>query len=183
MIIENVEIEGVKVITPEPFCDVRGAFSRIFCQKEMSVIKENLVIAQVNHSFTNKKGSIRGLHFQYPPHAEIKIVRCTRGKIFDVAVDLRKNSKTFLKWHAEVLSAENQKMLVVPEGFAHGFQTLEDNCEIIYFNTMFYCKDAESALKFDDPKINIQWPAEITVVSEKDAAHPYIDENFCGINI
>lgn len=181
MIIENVGIDGLKLITPEPFYDERGYFSRIFCQKDLAEIKENLVIAQVNNSFTKKKGSIRGMHFQYPPSAELKIVRCVRGSIFDVGVDIRKDSPTFLKWHGEVLSAENQKMLVIPEGFAHGFQTLEDNCEIIYFNTAFYSKESESAISYKDPKIGIKWLEEVTVVSEKDQNHPFIDENFEGV--
>jgi len=183
MILENTLIEGLKVITAEPFCDERGYFERVFCQKELSSIKENIVIQQINHSLTKKRGTIRGMHFQYPPHAEIKIVRCTKGKIFDVAVDLRKESKTFLKWHGEVLSADNLKLLAVPEGFAHGFQALEDDSEIIYFNTKFYCKEAEGALKFDDPKLNIDWPLKMTGVSEKDASHPYIEEDFEGIAI
>lgn len=181
MIIENVGIDGVKVITPQPFCDERGEFSRIFCKRELSEIKDNLIIEQINHSFTKRKGTIRGLHFQYPPHSEIKIVRCTKGKIFDVAVDLRKGSKTFLKYHSEVLSAKNQKMLVIPEGFAHGFQTLENDSEIIYFNTKSYFKEAEGALRFDDPKVNIQWPTKITILSQKDASNPYIEESFDGI--
>lgn len=183
MIIENVGIDGLKLITPEPFYDERGYFSRIFCQKDLAGIKENLVIAQVNNSFTKKKGSVRGMHFQYPPSAEIKIVRCIRGSIFDVGVDIRKDSPTFLKWHGEVLSAENQKMLVIPEGFAHGFQTLEDDCEIIYFNTAFYSKESESAISYKDPKIGIKWLEEVTVVSEKDANHPFIDEKFEGVKV
>jgi len=183
MIIENVDIDGLKLITPEPLCDERGYFSRIFCQKEMAEIKENLVIAQINNSYTKKKGTIRGMHFQYPPHAEIKIVRCVKGKIFDVAVDLRKNSPTFLQWHGEILSEDNQKMFVIPEGFAHGFQTLEDDCEIIYFNTTFYSKESESAIRYNDPKIGIKWLEKVTVLSEKDANHPYLDESFEGIFI
>lgn len=183
MIIENTLIEGLNVVTPEPFSDDRGLFGRVFCQKEFSKIKENLVIEQINHSLTKQKGAIRGMHFQYPPHDEIKIVRCTKGKIFDVAVDLRKGSKTFLKWHGEILSSENMKLLVVPEGFAHGFQALEDDSEIIYFNTRFYNKDSEGALKFDDPKIGISWPLAMTNISEKDALHPYIDEKFDGVEI
>lgn len=183
MIIENVGINGLKLITPEPFYDERGYFSRIFCQKDLAEIKENLVIAQVNNSFTKKKGSVRGMHFQYPPSAELKIVRCVRGAIFDVGVDIRKDSPTFLKWHGEVLSAENQKMLVIPEGFAHGFQTLEDDCEIIYFNTAFYSKESESAISYKDPRIAIKWMEEVTVVSEKDQNHPFIDEKFEGVKV
>lgn len=184
----NVDIGGLKLITPQPIGDERGYFSRIFCQKELaekgiSSLKENLVIAQINNSFTKKKGSIRGMHFQYPPSAEVKIVRCVRGSIFDVGVDIRKGSPTFLKWHGEILSAANQKMLVIPEGFAHGFQTLEDDCEIIYFNTAFYSKESESALSYKDPKIGIKWLEEVTVVSERDQNHPFIDENFDGVKL
>lgn len=183
MIIKNVNLKDLKIIIPNLHYDERGTFSRIFCRKELKKIKKDIIIEQINHSYTKKKGTIRGLHFQYPPHSEMKIVRCTKGKIFDVGVDLRKDSKTFLQWHGEILDAENQKMLVIPEGFAHGFQALEDDCEIIYFNTKSYCKEAEGVLRYDDLKIGINWPTEVTVVSEKDANNPYFDEKFDGIDI
>jgi len=168
MKLEQTKIEGVFVIHSEPFKDDRGFFNRIFCQKELEIIKPGIVIAQVNHSMTKTKGTIRGMHFQYPPYAEMKIVRCVKGSIFDVAVDLRKDSPTFLQWHGEVLSAENMKALVVPEGCAHGFQSLEDDIEMVYMSTSPYCKEAESGIRYDDKKIKIQWPLPVTILSEKD---------------
>ena len=168
MLIEKTPIDGVKIINSEPFMDNRGFFNRIFCQKELENIRPGIIIAQINHSMTKTKGSIRGMHFQYPPHAEMKIVRCIKGSIFDVAVDLRKDSPTFLQWHGEILSAENTKALVVPEGCAHGFQSLEDDIEMIYMSTAPYNKEAECGLRFDDPNMEIQWPLDITVISEKD---------------
>src|SRR6056297_3420228 len=129
----ETEINGVYVIEPDPFEDHRGKFYRVYCDKEFKDIGHEKRIININASTTNTKGSIRGMHFQYPPKAETKIVKCVKGKIFDVAVDLREGSPTFLKWHGEVLSEENMRMLYVPEGFAHGFQSLEDNVEIIYF--------------------------------------------------
>jgi dTDP-4-dehydrorhamnose 3,5-epimerase len=181
MTIENTKISGVKVILSEPFRDERGFFSRIFCQQELEVIRSDIVIAQINHSMTKVKGTIRGMHFQYPPHAEMKIVRCIRGSAFDVAVDLRKNSSTFLQWHGEMLSAENMKALVVPEGCAHGFQSLEDNVEMIYLSTAFYCKKAENGIRYNDRKVNIKWAYPAVNVSEKDISHSFIADDFKGI--
>jgi len=169
--IEKTKIAGVTVIHSEPFKDNRGFFNRIFCQKELETVHPNIVIAQINHSMTKIKGSIRGMHFQYPPHAEMKIVRCIKGSIFDVAVDLRKGSPTFLQWHGEILSEVNMNALVIPEGCAHGFQSLEDNIEMIYMATSPYCKEAESGIRYDDPKVGIQWPLDRTVISEKDLSY------------
>ena len=168
LICHAVDIAGVFVISSEPFRDDRGFFNRIFCRKELEVIRPDIVIAQINHSMTGERGSIRGMHFQYQPYSEMKIVRCVKGSIFDVAVDLRKDSPTFLQWYGEVLSAENMKALVIPEGCAHGFQSLEDDIEMIYMSTAPYCKEAENGIRFDDPKIKIQWPLPVTVISEKD---------------
>jgi len=168
MNIEQTKITGVVVIHSEPFKDERGFFNRIFCQKELEAIRPNIVIAQINHSMSKNKGTIRGMHFQNPPHAEMKIVRCISGSIFDVAVDLRKDSPTFLQWHGEILSAENMKALVIPEGCAHGFQSLEDDIEIIYISSSPYCKEAEGGIRYDEPKIGIQWPLPVTIISEKD---------------
>jgi len=168
MKIENTKINGVCVIIPEPFYDERGFFNRIFCQNELAMIRPEIIIKQINHSMTKVKGSIRGMHFQYQPHSEMKIVRCIAGSAFDVAVDIRFGSPTFLQWHGEVLSAKNMKALVIPEGFAHGFQSLEDNIELVYMSNAFYRKESEGALKYDDPKINIQWPLSVSVVSNKD---------------
>lgn len=183
MILEDTSIKDLKVITSEAICDERGYFERVFCQKELSSIKENIIIEQINHSLTKNKGSVRGLHFQKPPHAEMKIVRCTRGKIFDVAVDIRKGSDTFLHWHGEILSSDNLKMLVIPEGFAHGFQTLEDNCEMLYLHTKSYHKESEGSINFSDPKLNISWPLPLTNISDKDASHSYLECIFKGIEV
>jgi len=168
MKIAQTKITGVAVIHSEPFKDERGFFNRIFCQKELEVIRPGIVIAQINHSMTKQKGSIRGIHFQNPPHAEMKIVRCVKGSIFDVAVDLRKDSPTFLQWHGEILSADNMKALVIPEGCAHGFQSLEDDIEMVYISTFPFCREAEGGIRFDDQKIGIQWPLLVTIISEKD---------------
>jgi dTDP-4-dehydrorhamnose 3,5-epimerase len=159
----------VQVITPTPFTDERGFFARVFDHKELGV-----EIAQINHSMTKVKGSIRGMHFQRAPFAEVKIVKCLKGSIFDVTVDLRKDSPTYLRWHGEVLSAENLKMLVVPQGFAHGFQSLEDDVEIIYFCSAPYNPESEGAVRYNDPKIGIEWPLPVTVVSAKDKEHPLL---------
>ncbi|MDR3000508.1 MAG: dTDP-4-dehydrorhamnose 3,5-epimerase [Fibromonadaceae bacterium] len=181
MKLEQTKIEGVSIIHSEPFKDERGFFNRIFCQKELELIRPGIVIAQINHSMTKTKGTIRGMHFQNPPHAEMKIIRCVKGSIFDVAVDLRKDSPTFLQWHGEILSAENMKALVVPEGCAHGFQSLEDDIEMIYFHTQFYSKQSEGAIRYDEPMLNIQWPLKPTIISERDAAYPFLTNNYKGI--
>ncbi|GHT86825.1 dTDP-4-dehydrorhamnose 3,5-epimerase [Spirochaetia bacterium] len=183
MIIANTKIVGVKIIVSDPFRDNRGFFNRVFCQKELEAVRPGIVIAQINHSMTKQKGTIRGMHFQYPPYAEMKIVRCIKGSIFDVAVDLRKNSPAFLQWHGQVLSAENMKALVIPEGCAHGFQSLEDDIEMIYLHTAFYAKQSEGAIRHDEPKIGIEWPMNIEMVSEKDIFYPFLPENFEGIDL
>jgi dTDP-4-dehydrorhamnose 3,5-epimerase len=183
MIIENTKISDVKVIQSEPFSDERGFLNRIFCQEELHAVRPDIIIKQINHSMTALKGTVRGLHFQYPPHAELKIVRCVKGSIFDVAVDLRKDSSTFLQWYGEVLSADNMKALLIPEGFAHGFQSLEDKIEMIYMHTESYCKESEGSFRFDDPKININWPLIISQVSQKDLSAPFVLNNYEGVSL
>jgi len=168
MKIEQTKIISVAIIHSEPFKDERGFFNCIFCQKELEIIRPGIVLAQISHSMTKQKGTIRGMHFQNPPHAEMKIVRCIKGSIFDVAVDLRKDSHTFLQWHGEILSADNMKALVIPEGCAHGFQSMEDDIEMIYMSTSPYNREAEGGVRFNDPKIDIQWPMPVTVISDKD---------------
>ena len=148
MKIIGTKIKDLYIIQPEPFLDNRGSFYRVFCENELKEIGFNEHIVQINQSNTIKKGSIRGMHFQYPPKAEIKLVKCLKGKIFDVAIDLRHNSTTFLKWHGEILSEENLKIMYVPKGFAHGFQTLEYNCEILYLHSEFYSAEKEYFLLF-----------------------------------
>jgi dTDP-4-dehydrorhamnose 3,5-epimerase len=181
MILKNTKIAGVKIILSEPFRDERGFFNRIFCQKELGAVRPDLIIAQINHSMTRVKGTIRGMHFQYPPFAEMKIVRCVKGSVFDVAVDLRKGSSTFLQWHGEALSAGNMKALVIPEGCAHGFQALEDNVEMLYLHTGLYNKHAEGAVRYDDPLLNIEWALKAECVSERDMAQPLLTKDFEGV--
>ncbi|GHV82553.1 dTDP-4-dehydrorhamnose 3,5-epimerase [Spirochaetia bacterium] len=183
MIIQNTKIDGVKCILPELITDSRGFFYRVFCQNELAVIKPNIVIAQINHNMSKIKGVIRGIHYQNPPHAEMKIAKCIRGSVFYVVVDLRKKSSTFLQWHGEILSADSMKSVLVPQGCAVGGQSLEDNSEIIYMSTAFYCKESEGAIRYDEPKLNIQWPAKITDISEKDAAIAYLSDEFDGVEI
>lgn len=183
MKVTQLDLNGLYLIEASPINDNRGLFERLFCQNELEVIRPNIIIRQINHSLTKQKGSIRGMHFQTPPHCEMKIIRCLKGKVFDVAIDLRKGSKTFLKWHAEILSDQNLKSIVIPEGFAHGFQTLEDNCELLYLHSAFYCKEAEGAINYADTRLNIAWPLEFTDISERDKNHPFISEDFEGMEI
>ena len=177
------KLKDLYIIQPEPFEDDRGRFYRILCKNELKEIGHTKEIVQINHSLTTQKGAIRGMHFQYPPKAEIKFVKCINGKIFDVAIDLRKNSPTFLQWDGEFLSAENLKIMYIPEGFAHGFQTLEENSELLYFHTEFYNPEYEGGVRYDDPLIGIEWPLEVSYLSERDKNHKLLNENFEGINL
>jgi len=163
--------------------DVRGSFRRLFCQHELADILDARKIIQINQSVTIQKGSIRGLHFQYPPYAEMKLVRCLKGSIFDVVVDLRKGSETFLQWHSEILTPENNKMIVIPEGFAHGFQSLESESEVLYLHTAEYQAEFEGGFLFDDPKLNIQWPVACADISNRDRQHSLIDSHFMGLDV
>ena len=174
-------LSGLAVIQRKPIEDDRGFFCRFYCAVEFGEAGLRKPIAQINPTFTRKKGAVRGLHFQYPPHAETKIVSCLKGKIFDVAVDLRKGSPTFLCWHGEILSASNRKSLLIPEGFAHGFQTLTKDCELIYLHTASYVPDAEGGLNVLDPRFTIAWPLEIAELSERDRTHPMLAADFEGI--
>ena len=168
---EKLPLEGAYLIEPDKIIDHRGFFGRIWCEKEFSKfgLKTNLV--QSNVSFSKKKGTLRGLHFQRQHAAETKLVRCTRGRIFDVIVDLRPKSRTFKKWFGAELSSENMRMVYVPENFAHGFITLEDNTEIYYLVTEFYNRELESGLRYNDPELAIDWPIEVKEISEKDNSH------------
>jgi len=179
----DVEIKGLKIIQRKPICDSRGYLERLFCAEEFEQIIPDKKIIQINHTLTEKCGSIRGMHFQYPPYSEAKFVMCTRGEVFDVAVDLRFNSPTFLRWHAEVLSPDKHNTFLIPEGFAHGFQTLTDHCELIYFHTAPYQSHSEGTLNALDPKLSISWPLSIDEQSIRDKNHPMIDQYFNGITL
>lgn len=177
----KTKLKDLYIIEPEPFEDDRGRFYRILCKNELKEIGHTKEIVQINHSLTTQKGVIRGMHFQYPPKAEIKLVKCINGKVFDVAIDLRKNSPTFLQWHGEIISAKNLKIMYIPEGFAHGFQTFEENSELLYFHTEFYSSEHEGGVRYDDPLIDIEWPLEVSDLSERDKNHKLLNENFEGI--
>jgi dTDP-4-dehydrorhamnose 3,5-epimerase len=181
MKIEPSKIEGVYVVTSEPRQDQRGHFSRLYEDDKLTEIIGKKPIRHVNQSFTFKRGTIRGLHFQNPPFAEIKMVRCLCGRILDIAVDLRQNSETFLHYHAEELTPENNRMLIVPEGFAHGFQTLEDNTETLYLNTEIYNGAYEGGIRYNDPKLGIVWPLPVVDISDKDNNHPFLGPEFTGM--
>ena len=161
------KIKDLEIIVPKKITDNRGYFSRLFCSNLF--LKKGLnKIVQVNKSFSKKKHTVRGMHYQLPPFSEDKIVGCSKGKILDVAIDLRKNSKTLGKWHSEILSENNNKMFLIPKGFAHGFMTLEDNCEVIYYVSEFYKPHKERGLFYKDPFFSIKWPATGRVISKKD---------------
>jgi dTDP-4-dehydrorhamnose 3,5-epimerase len=172
---EATPIEGAFVIHLSPFVDERGMFARLYCASELQSIQHNKPIVQVNHSLNKEKGTVRGLHFQYAPDAEIKIIRCVRGKVYDVLVDLRSNSSTFLHWYSVELSPQANNMVYIPEGCAHGFQTLEDDSELIYFHTAFYNRASEGGILYNDPKLSIRWPLPVRNVSEKDKSYPLLD--------
>lgn len=178
---EETPLKGCYVIRTTPFIDHRGVFARFFCSDELKELFGGRQIVNINFSRTAKRGSIRGMHFQYPPMAEMKFVRCIRGSVYDVVVDIRKNSKTFLKWYGLELTADNMKMLCVPEGFAHGFQVLEDFSELLYLHTQFYSKEHESALNYADPALSISWPLEPCIISERDINRKFIDDMFEGV--
>ena len=176
-----ITLNGAWVVETEPFKDHRGKFTRIFCQNELREIHQGKPIEQINYSTTIQKGAVRGMHFQRPPKAEVRLVRCLKGTIFDVMVDLRHDSPTFLRWYGETLSGENMKMLYVPQGIAHGFQTLEENCEMLYLHSGFYSPLHQAGLRCDDPKIGIQWPLEVAEISEKDRNFPLLTSDFAGV--
>ena len=181
MIFLPTTLEGSYLINPEPYQDSRGWFARFYCKKDFQQIGHEKEWVQLNHSATTKAGSLRGMHFQKAPHREIKMVKCIAGAVFDVIIDLRKNSNTFLQWFGTELSALNKTMFYIPEGFAHGFQCLTNNCELIYHHTEFYNPDAEGGIRYNEPLINIEWPLPISEISPRDESHPYLDENFKGI--
>lgn len=168
----ELALKGAFVIEVDKIEDERGFFGRLWCENEFKDHGLNTNIVQSNVSLSKKKGTLRGLHFQRGDHAETKFVRCTRGSVYDVIVDLRPDSPTFKKWCGVELTADNYKMIYVPENFAHSFLTLEDNSEVYYLVTQFYSSENERGLHYSDPEINIEWPIEIMEISDKDDSHP-----------
>jgi dTDP-4-dehydrorhamnose 3,5-epimerase len=174
-------IDGVVVVETQPVQDARGSFARLFCAEDLAGILDGRAIAQINHSRTSAAGAVRGMHYQRAPHAEMKLVRCLRGRAWDVALDLRVGSPTFLKWHAQELSPSSLCMLVVPEGCAHGFQALEPDTELLYLHTTRYVPGAEGGVRPTDPALAIAWPLPIAQLSARDASHPLVDAKFRGL--
>jgi dTDP-4-dehydrorhamnose 3,5-epimerase len=179
--IKKTSLAGLHVIERLPIKDDRGWLERVYCQDSLGELANGKIIRQITKTLTVKKGTVRGLHFQKPPYAETKIISCLKGKIWDVAVDLRKNSPTFLNYFAVELSENQHLSLLVPEGFAHGFQALTNNCQIMYFNTSNHNQDAEGGINALDPRLSIQWPLKISLRSIKDANSHFLEKNFTGL--
>lgn len=172
MIFTETKLKGAFILEIKKLEDERGFFGRSWCANELAVHGLKHDIKQSNTSLSLKKGTIRGMHYQNDPFQETKLVRCTRGAIYDVIIDLRKNSPTYKQWVGVELTQDNYKMLYVPEDFAHGFITLEDNCEVSYLVTQFYTPGAEAGIRWDDPAFKIHWPISPIIISEKDKNHP-----------
>jgi len=176
-------LKGAYIVETEPFRDERGLFARTFCKRDFNQIGHTKEFVQFNHSLTVNKGTVRGIHYQTPPDSEIKLIRCIRGKVYDVIIDVRQHSPTFLQHIGVELSEENMLSIYVPEGFAHGFQTLEDHTQLIYHHTGFYTPASERGLNFNDPALAIKWPLPPINITTKDKNHPYISNQFKGIEI
>lgn len=168
-------LAGAYVIEPEPISDERGFFARTWCHTEFADHGLNPNLVQCNISYNKKRGTLRGMHYQKAPHAEAKLVRCTQGALYDVIIDLRKGSDTFAQWFGVELTAQNRKALYVPEGFAHGFITLQDDTEVLYQMSEFFHAESAAGVRWDDPAIRISWPGSISVISEKDKSYPDLD--------
>jgi dTDP-4-dehydrorhamnose 3,5-epimerase len=160
--------------------DTRGSFTRLFCSNDLTHAGWSWPVAQINHSYTSIAGTVRGMHYQNPPNAEAKLVTCLRGKIWDVVVDLRVDSSTYLKWIAQELSAENQSALLIPHGFAHGFQTLSDDVELLYLHSAPHIPEAEFGLNPNDKALSIAWPLPISIISDKDSNYSMLSSQIAG---
>jgi dTDP-4-dehydrorhamnose 3,5-epimerase len=172
VIFEEIKLKGAYIIEPARLEDERGFFARTFCQKEFEAHNLNPKMVQCSISYNRRKGTFRGMHYQVVPMAEAKLVRCTGGAIYDVIVDLRPGSLTYCQWEAVELNAENRKMIYIPEGFAHGFQTLEDDTEVFYQMSEFYAPEYACGVRWDDPAFGIVFPLKNMIVSEKDKNYP-----------
>ena len=177
------EIKGLFIAEIDLISDDRGTFSRLFCERDLADAIGSRKIVQVNRSLTFSSGTVRGMHYQNPPHLEMKLVRCTQGRILDIAIDIRAGSPTFLQWHAEELSPENSRMSILPEGFAHGFQALEDDSELLYLHTNFYKPESEGGILYSDPRIAISWPLPVINLTGRDQTYPLLPHDYCGIKV
>jgi dTDP-4-dehydrorhamnose 3,5-epimerase len=176
-------IPGVLVVESATHRDDRGVFARLFCADALKSVLEHRQIVQINRSVTQHTGAVRGLHYQRPPSSEMKFVRCLAGKVWDVVVDVRAHSRTFLTWHAEELSGVNGRMLVIPEGCAHGFQVLEAGSEMLYLHTALYAPGDEEGIRATDPRIAIPWPLTVRDLSRRDAQFPLLTADFPGLSV
>jgi dTDP-4-dehydrorhamnose 3,5-epimerase len=174
-------IPGLMVAVRKALQDERGWLERVFCADELAPLMGGRRIAQINRTLTASAGTVRGLHYQRPPAADMKLVTCLRGQVMDVAVDVRRGSPTFLRWHAGLLTGDNRRTVVIPEGFAHGFQTLTDDCELLYLHTNVYVPDLEGGLDATDPRLGIDWPLPVGTRSDRDRNHPTVTPAFQGI--
>jgi dTDP-4-dehydrorhamnose 3,5-epimerase len=179
--VSDTPLAGLKRVERQRLGDERGFLTRLYDDEELAAAGFDRPIRQINQTLTRRRGSVRGLHFQHAPHAEDKFVSVLAGEVFDVAVDLRRGSPTFLHWHAERLSAQNGRSLFIPRGFAHGFQTLVDDCVLVYLHTERYEPVAEDAVNAFDPMVGINWPLDPTDLSTRDRAHPPLSDDFAGI--
>jgi dTDP-4-dehydrorhamnose 3,5-epimerase len=172
MIFTSTRLEGALLIDVEPKEDERGFFARTWCRRELAAQGLDTEIAQESISYNRHRGTVRGLHFQRPPHEETKIVRCTRGAIFDVIVDLRPRSPSYLRWQGFELTAENRRAVYIPKGLAHGFQTLVEDCEIVYQISSFYAPESAGGYRYDDAALGVTWPLPVTMINERDLGWP-----------
>ncbi len=179
----STPLEGLSCLQHRRHDDQRGAFSRIFCEESMTLLGYSFHVRQINHSLTRGRGSVRGMHYQYAGAPEAKLITCLHGVVWDVALDLRAGSPTFLHWHAERLEAGDGRSLLVPPGFAHGFQTLTEDAELLYLHSADYAPTHESGVSVLDPRVNIGWPLPIINLSERDKSHALLGDTFTGISL
>lgn len=179
--ITDLPLAGLKRVERQRLSDARGFLSRLFCAEELGDAGWNKPVAQINHSYTAARGTVRGLHFQYPPHADMKLVSCLHGEVWDVAVDIRVGSKTFLCWHAERLSADAGSAILIPRGFAHGFQSFSDSAELLYCHSVVYNAAAEGTINPLDPRLAIAWPLPIANMSSRDFGQAMLSAAFAGV--
>lgn len=180
--VTDLALDGVRLVTRRTVGDQRGFLARVFCADELAAAGWSAPISQINHTYTAKRGTVRGMHFQRPPHAEMKLVTCIRGSVFDVALDVRTRSPTYLRWCSATLSAENGAAMLLPEGFAHGFQALSDDVELLYCHSRAYNAAAEGGANPRDPRFAIDWPLPIAELSSRDAGHPLSGQGFEGVD-
>lgn len=179
--ITALPLAGLQLVERRRLSDSRGSLTRLFCADELAGAGWTSAVAQINLSCTARRGTVRGLHFQRPPHAEMKLVTCLRGEVWDVAVDVRADSPSFLRWHAERLSSDNERALLIPQGFAHGFQALTDDVELLYCHSAAYAPGAEGGLNPQDGGLAIAWPLAVGDLSASDAGRPLIESGFVGV--